>query len=220
MIVDAAGWKQQLAVAADVLERQIETTAWPPDTQLRLERAVMVSAYALRKLSEAEQLSVGFIEQQVPVVVCRSHEPHADIDFDRSTVDLFDRYDMAGGQDRTWALNQLCNRIIHSTIWVACMDAGGFLEGFVVASDYDDGKRVRFVYARHLAEIFRTAAADDGPDNSEYDAMIPCDVLNRDPRSQVTAEQVAEAQRGDGDFVDEAQEDSVAPAAGQAGVPG
>lgn len=181
MINDAAGWKGQVAESADVLAGQAASTEdWPQHTQLRLERAVMISAYALRKLSEAGELAVGFMDRPVQVVECPRDTAVPLEPFDRAGPDLFDRYDMRNGVNTTISLEYLCNQVIHSWIWVTCVTTSRRLDGFVIASDRDRKTCARYVNVDTLVTILRSAAESSGPNPAQYDAMIAIDVLGRE----------------------------------------
>jgi hypothetical protein len=55
VISDSIPWREQLLTVADTLKRRKVQRRWTERTSFLVERDIMVSAYAVRKLNEAHQ---------------------------------------------------------------------------------------------------------------------------------------------------------------------
>ena len=108
--------------------------------------------------------------------------------FDRAKPDLFYRYDMHNGADKTISLEYLCNQVIHSWIWVTCVTELRQLDGFVIASDRDRKTCARYINVGTLVTLLRSAAESSGSHPAQYDAMIAIDVLGREALRRVADE--------------------------------
>jgi len=54
MISDSTYWKRTLSVHAEVLNAKLRQRRWREDSYLKVEQAVMMSCYIVRKLAEAK----------------------------------------------------------------------------------------------------------------------------------------------------------------------
>lgn len=101
-----------------------------------IERDVMVSAYAIRKLLEARKLAASTMGSTVHVEVFPLIERMPDL-MNWHRLDEF--YDFERSHTEDLGLPELCNQLIHSFIFVqeivVAGASAGALAGFLVASD-------------------------------------------------------------------------------------
>lgn len=122
---------------ADKLNGWSRAVDWDDDyVAFEIERDVMVSAYAIRKLLEARKLADSTMRSTVHVEVFPLIEQIPDL-MNWHRLDEF--YDFERSRTEELGLQELCNQLIHSFIFVQeIADAGasaGGLAGFLVASD-------------------------------------------------------------------------------------
>jgi hypothetical protein len=123
-----------------------------------VERDIIVSAYAVRKLLEA-----GKISDEVESISLRAqaHLPRG------RTVDLMnwhtigELYDLSRHTKVDLSLRDFCNQIVHSFVFVLSFAAPGGLAGFFVASDREKERRLLHLPIDTVADALLRVADDD-----------------------------------------------------------
>lgn len=137
VIWESQPWREELCRVAAKLNGWSRAVDWDDDyVTFEIERDVMVSAYAIRKLVEARKLADSTMRSTVHVEAFPLIERIPDLmNWDR--LDEF--YDFERSRTEELGLRELCNQLIHSFIFVQeVADAGTSadgLAGFLVASD-------------------------------------------------------------------------------------
>lgn len=158
MIWESGPWRDELVKAANRLEKRLTQRRWAERTSFLIERDVMVSAYAIRKLHEARKVSEKVAMAPVPV---QRHQLIGRIPDILKTYDL-DAYDFEKVTAATITLRELCNQFIHSYVFVlSAADAGWGLGGLFVASDRERRRVLYHVDAADLIEAFRKVAYEE-----------------------------------------------------------
>jgi hypothetical protein len=155
MIWESGPWRGELAKVADRLERRLTQRRWTEQTGFLIERDVMVSAYAIRKLHEAWKVSNEVATAPIPV----QRHPLIGQAPDILKTDNLDAYDFENVMATTLPLRELCNQFIHSYVFVLSVaDDGSGLDGIFVASDRERRRALYHVGAADLIEAFRRVA--------------------------------------------------------------
>ncbi|SFO49970.1 hypothetical protein SAMN05660359_03875 [Geodermatophilus obscurus] len=158
MIWESGPWRHELAQVADRLEKRRTQRRWTQQTSFLVERDVMVSAYAVRKLHEARKVSEKVATSPIPV---QRHQLIGQTPDILRTDDL-GAYDFEDVTTTTLTLRELCNQFIHSYVFVlAAGDDGSALDGVFVASDRERRRAVYWVGLADLIEAFRRVAYED-----------------------------------------------------------
>lgn len=166
MIQDSIPWKDELLAIALRLEKKTTQKRWTDRTGFLVERDLMVSAYAIRKLVEAYKVSDELVRRQFAL------ERFALIDEAR-VPDLLGRYavweyyDLEKPTKTVLPLVKLCNQIVHSWLWaLSASEDDGLLDGVFVSSDTTRSKWLfRIPMSGYIAlcreigneEVFKTA---------------------------------------------------------------
>jgi hypothetical protein len=158
MIDDSIPWKDELLKIADRLESRKTQRRWTERTGFLVERDIMLSAYAVRKLLEARKVSDILAARRV---IVRQHSllgRTPDI-WNRSS--FWENYDLDTGQDVSMSISDFCNQIIHSWNWSISADERGDFDGVYVSSDRQRSKALYFMDINTLIELFRDVGSED-----------------------------------------------------------
>ncbi|MFI6779300.1 hypothetical protein [Nocardia sp. NPDC050412] len=160
MISDSIPWKDELLKIANRLEAKTMQKRWPERSGFLVERDVMLSAYAIRKLIEAFKLSDALRDKQFPVEQFDMIGPKAPDWYTR--VEFWEFYDMDNPSPHLLTLRELCNQIIHSWMWqISADEHTNLFDGFLVSSDRESRKRLFFVNATTYIERCREIGNED-----------------------------------------------------------
>lgn len=157
MIDDSVPWKDELVKVADRLETKTRQAYWDDRTAYLIERDFMVSAYAIRKLTDAFKVSDALRERQIPVErFTATGRPisYLLLGFEKS-------YDLDHGQHRTLSVRHLCNQIIHSFVFLVSGNETIPFDGVYVASDHDCEKHVTLIRATDFIALCRDIGVED-----------------------------------------------------------
>lgn len=158
MITDSIPWKQELEKVADRLERRKTQKRWTDRTSFLVERDIMVSAYALRKLHEAHKISDSLAAQRVHVTRHRLAGQVPDV---MERYFYWEHYDLGSGTDVTQSLPEFSNQIIHSWIWgLSASESENLLDGIYVASDWKRRQELYFIAVDTLIDLFRAVGSE------------------------------------------------------------
>lgn len=160
MISDSIPWKDELERVAQRLESKANQKRWTERSSFLVERDVMFSAYAIRKLCESFKVSDALRRAQFPVVRFDLTGPKVPDVFDRH--EFWDLYDIAKGTRQTLSLPAVCNQLIHSWVWSLSADENSELfDGFYVSSDRERKKSLYFIGVLDWIGQCRDVAEED-----------------------------------------------------------
>lgn len=159
MIDDAALWKDELVKIADRLEAKTRQRRWTDRTGYLIERDFVASAYAIRKLIEADEVSEELGQRQIPV---------KRFDFSgtppTSSDDIADSYDFDNGRRRMLPVAELCHEILHSVVFTFCSgESEDLFDGIYLSSDRDRNEYVSLL----LASDFIALCCDIGTGDTQ-----------------------------------------------------
>lgn len=140
MIWESHPWRDELCTVADRLEQWSRRLDWDDErVAFEIERDVMVSAYAIRKLAEARKLADSTAATRLEVDAFPLIERVPDL---MSWHRLDEFYDFANQRSVSLTMLDLCNQIIHSFVFAREAGVGDDdqsrsrgLAGILVASD-------------------------------------------------------------------------------------
>jgi hypothetical protein len=158
MIDDSNPWKYDLQKVADRLEKRKSQHRWTERSCFLVERDVMISAYAIRKLVDAFKLSDEILAQRVSVLRFALLGGVPDF-LNWHHIDKY--YDLNDGTRMQIKLIDFCNQVIHSFIWVMCQTVSEGFDGIIVSSDRERRRSVYLIDADTLIHIFRSVAEDE-----------------------------------------------------------
>lgn len=159
MISDAIPWREELLRVADRLEKKTIQRRWTERSGFLVERDVMTSAYAIRRLLEGNRISKTAARANVPVI---SHAPTG------TRVDMYNRheiwehYDLEAGSKTQIGLRNYCNQLIHSFVWSINGDEDtGLFNGIFAASEKDCVAQLYFFPVSSIIDLCRRVGSEE-----------------------------------------------------------
>jgi hypothetical protein len=147
-------WKEELVKVADRLESKTKQRRWTARTDYLIERDFVVGAYALRKLIAAGEVSNAVTNMPIPV---RRFE--ANTNPPKTADDISDSYDFDTGSRKTLSIEDVCDEILHSFVFVFCCgETDDLFDGIFLSSERNKNE---FIYLL-LASDFIALCGDVG----------------------------------------------------------
>lgn len=159
MISDSVPWREELWRIADRLEKKAQQKRWTDRSSFLVERDMMTSAYAIRRLNEAHKISDDLAKTLVPAMRYQRIGAVPDI-WDRH--EFWTHYDLENGKPDQITIPHLCNQLIHSFVWIISGNEDTELfDGAFVASEKERVKHLYFLSVQSLIDLCRKVAAED-----------------------------------------------------------
>lgn len=141
MIWESQYWKDDLLETADYLEGWLDREDWADKELIDFEKAVLTSAYSIRKLAESFKLSDQTRSEPVPVVKYPANGKRVSL---INWWAYWELYDMEGGNKETLSIWKLCNQLIHSFVFLVETEdeEDAPLSSILFNSDFDKNKHI------------------------------------------------------------------------------
>lgn len=144
---------------ADRIEKKTTQVRWTEQSSFIVERDIMVSAYALRRLMETKKLSDRVARSHVAIIKHLSKGPMPDA-WNRG--EYWELYDLETSQQSQLGLAQYCNQLIHSYVWsTSANEHTGLFDGVYAVSEKDRTKHLFFISAKAIVSVCRKAGGED-----------------------------------------------------------
>ena len=158
MISESSPWKTQLLADAGIVARWAARPGVSSRRSLTVERRIMASAYAMRKLDEAMLISSELLAKQVKV---RTYPPIRPGFTAFRTLRFDDYFDMYHGVDERLSRRAILNVIIHSLVFVEGLSGKDeTYESFLVTSDRGAVKGLYQVQLADFVAVMREVGSD------------------------------------------------------------
>ena len=159
MISDSIPWRDELLRVADRLEQKSSQRRWTERSSFIVERDIMTSAYAIRRLLEAGKVSRKTYAATVPVLRHEARGVRPDM---WNRHELEDLYDLDAPQASQLALRKYCNQLIHSYVWgINACERTGLFDGVFAASEKDCYEQVFFVPVKSMVDVCRRIGGEE-----------------------------------------------------------
>lgn len=159
MISDSIPWRDELLKVADRLERKSLQTRWTERSSFIVERDIMTSAYAIRRLLEAGKVSRTTYATAVPVLSHTARGVRPDM-WNRHKLE--ELYDLDAPRKAQLSLRKYCNQLIHSYVWgINADEHSGFFNGVFAASEKDCRDQVFFVPVKSMVDVCRRIGGEE-----------------------------------------------------------
>lgn len=159
MISDSIPWRDELLRVADRLERKSLQKRWTERSSFMVERDIMTSAYAIRRLLEAGKVSRETYATTVPVLRHPSRGTRPDM-WNRHELEAL--YDLGVPQTSQLSLRKYCNQLIHSYVWaINAGEHSGLFDGVFAASEHDCNEQLFFVPVRSMVDVCRRIGSEE-----------------------------------------------------------
>ncbi len=160
MIQDSIPWKDELLKVAKRLEAKAKQRRWTERSGFLVERDVMVSAYAIRKLIEGFKVSDALAARQLPVTRFDLRGSKAPDVLDK--YEFWEHYNLDHGIRETLSVIGLCNQLIHSWMWSISADEQTTLfNGLYVSSDRQRKRSIYFLSISDLIQLIYDVGNED-----------------------------------------------------------
>lgn len=164
MVYESCYWKDDLHSYAEEL-RDISTCTDLADAYraYRLEKALLLSAFTVRLLLDANKLSdsIGSLNLRVDLFPAKKDAQKNISPLNKRFID--ERYfDLTKSTASSISLRQITNQLIHSAVIVTFLyDDANRVLGFFVVSDKDYEKRLCYCGLKEWINVVEVVAADD-----------------------------------------------------------
>jgi hypothetical protein len=158
VIEDSIPWRDQLIRVADGLEKRKTQRRWTDRTNFLIERDIMTSAYAIRKLHEARKISDQLARRKLNV---KRFKLVGKV-LDHWSREFWESFDLESPTETQVSLTFLCNQIIHSFAWIiSATEEGELFDGVFVSSDRERRRFLYFIHVDLLIGLFREVGEED-----------------------------------------------------------
>ena len=155
MIFDAKYWKADLRRIAKVLDRRRTRGTWRRTSYGPFERDVMFGFYAIRKLSESHRLNEHFGGRQVPVITYPWNGRRVGY---FAWPNIQDHFDLTRPTLKRESVKDLCDWIIHSSVFSPWFTSANRLAGIFFCSDRRKHVEVIRLDIQRAIDLFRAAS--------------------------------------------------------------
>jgi len=172
LIAESEYWKDDLLRYADYLEQRRSARRWTERTTARVEKAIMVGCFVIRRLHESRgRLSDSTVRRRVHAIQYPRTGGHIPTLLNWSKLDR--HFALHSPRPKTLAVIDLCNQFIHSYVFMPVLNSRGGLHALLVASDSARTKALYEVSIEAIVRIFRRAG-NDYPDtvHSTFDQTL------------------------------------------------
>jgi hypothetical protein len=151
MIYESFYWKKELYNCFQILTKSRQLKRINELSYVKIEKALMIGAYIVRKLDEAEKIPPDFLKQKVTISKYECKRDLIDhINWHR--VDSNYNLEKSTKEENDWSY--LINQIIHSFSFLFSYDDNGKLDGFFLNSDKSKDKYLYFVSIENILYLF------------------------------------------------------------------
>lgn len=152
MIFDSVVWKYELEKKVADFKTYISDKSALDEERfgMKVEEFFFVTAFIVRKLLESYKFSDEYCAKQYTVIGYQRKKDDYAVDFlNNHKIDK--HFDLESSEPITCNLNNICNLLIHSFIFIMAVD-DSVLDGIFVTTDYDKEK---FILKLSLSEYLR-----------------------------------------------------------------
>lgn len=151
MIHQSYLWKQDLLKQAQFLRRKMSQRRWPEASYVRLEQAVMLGCFTIRKLADSDKLTDATKKSRLAVTAFPLAAGQEVTRTNRHRIE--ELYDLNAPRGEKRPTIWVCNLIIHSYVMTWLFGSTGGLDGLLVSSDWE---RNSAAYQVPVSEIIGT----------------------------------------------------------------
>lgn len=150
MINESLYWKEELFRNARWLVEALNKKRWTERSFSKLEKSIMISAYAIRKLNEASKVPSEYMEKDIPVGLFYRKKSFMD---KLNNHSIEKHYELSNEEVSSIKVKHLFNQIIHSYIFCPVLEEQNQLTGILINSDKTCKHRLYNVQIKKLIDI-------------------------------------------------------------------
>lgn len=156
MIYESCYWKQPLLRSATWLENITIQESKSEGTLARIERAVLIGFYSVRRLLETFEVTKATKSMQFTVVWYKNIKR---VDY-MNNHQINDCFDVNNGNHEDLGIFELCNQFIHSYVFTITSDDDGHFTGCLVSSDRKRYRKLYYIDRETITKVFRSVGRD------------------------------------------------------------
>ncbi|MDF7817316.1 hypothetical protein P1X15_06900 [Runella sp. MFBS21] len=158
MIHESYFWKKELYNSFLTIAKFRHLKRITEQSQVKVEKALMIGAYIIRKLDDAQKILPDFLTKKENLEFSESKGTIVDhINWHR--IDTLYNFDKVTKTEKDWRF--IINQIIHSFSLVFSFDSSDRLDGFLINSDKTKKHALFFLPLETLLMIFLTISEGD-----------------------------------------------------------
>ena len=155
MISDSSYWKRTLASHAEVINVKLRQRHWRDESFLKLEQAIMMSCYIVRKLAEARKITKARFDTHLPLTAFAATGKTVNA-LNNHRVD--ELYEVGAGVQITKPLSYIANQLIHSYVFVPVFLLENQLHAVAFNSDRSKSRELYLLELRTFAKALAGCA--------------------------------------------------------------
>ena len=150
MISDSSYWKRTLAAHAETLNAKLHQRHWRDDSFLKVEQAVMMSCYIVRKLAEAKKITDERFNTPLALTAFAATGKSIDALNKHSVEEL---YEIDAGVEVFKPFSYVANQLIHSYVFVPVFLLKNQLHAIAFNSDRSKSRELYVLKLRPFVEM-------------------------------------------------------------------
>jgi hypothetical protein len=177
MINESYYWKKELYESYLAVFNFRYLKKKQPNSFVKVEMALMIGAYIIRKLDEASKIPPDFLKRKVQVELFKSQNTIVDF---MNSHRIDQHYDLQSihKEEKDWRF--VINQIIHSFVTMNSFDKENHLNGVLINSDKTKIKSLYFLPIELIFKIFLTISEGDITTAHSYKEVIRKDKKNNE----------------------------------------
>lgn len=158
VIWDSSPWRDHLTTEVHALRRRAKSKRTTEKRSLLIERTVFFAAYTMRRLDDANKLSSSW---RGTAVKCSQYPALGERPNQINWHHLEKFYNISKPITSTIGARHFCDLVIHSYIFVECVQEDRKIEGFFITSDKKVTHALWLFSVNAIAELMERTAGDD-----------------------------------------------------------
>jgi hypothetical protein len=158
MINQSYFWKKELYNSFLTIAKFRHLKQITNQSQVKVEKALMIGAYIIRKLDDAQKIPPDFLTNKEKLELYESKGTKVD-HMNLHRIDTHYNFDKVTKTEKDWRF--IINQIIHSFSLVFSLDSSDKLDGFLINSDKTKEQALFFLPLETLLTIFLTISEGD-----------------------------------------------------------
>jgi hypothetical protein len=158
MIHESYYWKKELYENYQYLVKFRNLKKYNIISTIKADKAIMLSAYIIRKLYEAEKIPGSILETELKI---KKHKAKIKIIDHMNNQNVIDNYDLDNEVVKKYTWKYIINQIIHSFSYFYVVDDMDKFTGILINSDYNKGKEILYVDIENILTILLLISEGD-----------------------------------------------------------
>jgi hypothetical protein len=158
MINESYYWKKELYDSYLIIYNFRYLKRKHPNSYVKVEKALMIGAYIIRKLNEASKIPPEFLNRKIALELFKSHNTIVDV---MNSHHIDRHYDLKSilKEEKDWRF--VINQLVHSFITINFYDEKDHFDGVLINSDKSKKKSLYYLRLELIFTIFLTVSEGD-----------------------------------------------------------